>query len=85
MSDSSNIVKLFDDCGHDLGYYNLNSAEGRYMCKSALLEAFKNYEVSPLDIEAIENLNEDKITYSFINKLLQFSFLVYCENIDVIG
>lgn len=85
--DKARIVRIYDDCGHEWGYFNLGTEQGAASCISVLTEALDRFE----DNEAIDKLTElfkeyvfTDLTYDILTDALDDS-LVYIEDIDIIG
>lgn len=85
--DKARIVRIYDDCGHEYGYFNLSTEQGAASCISILTEAldrFENNEVIDKLTELFKKYVFTDLTYNILADVLDDS-LVYIEDINIIG
>lgn len=81
------IVRLYDDCGHDLGYYDLSTENG-YVCFCnslvASLDSWQELDTKINVIDLLDKYSNENVNVQGIKDLLDNEeSMTYIEEIEI--
>lgn len=78
------IIKITDDCGHDRGYYNVSTDNGKECAILSVMTALHDYDEECLVEQLTNHFKMNSWNTSTVKEYLEDT-MIYIEEVEIIG